>query len=226
MSAPFSNTLETTLLRRKSGSAVTFHGKHKRVLALHGKGSTPAKFEKTLSPLITSVSDFDWVFLEAPFSSGNGAAWWTLPANQRSFEALEYPGIETSLHTIEQAWKLEGPFDAIIGHSQGAMLAAIFLSLGALGEHACMPSCAILSGAAWPNPYDARLRAISKNGGLTVPTLHCWGTADDVNPPAMAAEIRRTFGSLAEALEHGGGHITPMNAHSVTRMRQFLEASV
>jgi len=68
------------------------------------------------------------------------------------------------------------------------------------------PKCAILSGAAWPNPYgnlfhelaaaaaSATSASTDSNGAITIttttPTLHCWGTEDVMNPPELAQKLQ------------------------------------
>jgi hypothetical protein len=102
---------------------------------------------------------------------------------------------------------------------QGAMLAAIVVGqalappqAGSRASSIVRPKCAILSGAAWPNPFGdlflslnaAVAAANSKGGGgggpATIPTLHCWGLADDVNPPEMAKRLQVTGRAHIEIL--------------------------
>jgi hypothetical protein len=66
------------------------------------------------------------------------------------------------------------------------------------------PKCAILSGAAWPNPYGELFHelAVASSAGAggskeeatitttLIPTLHCWGTQDEMNPPELAQKLQ------------------------------------
>ena len=151
-----------------------------KVLALHGKGGSGPAMARNLQPLVeaTKADNWAWSFPSAPHSleaftaQGNvkqttfktGTAWWQLPPGVRSFEASEFEGVEESLRALEKRWEEEGPFDVLVGHSQGAMLTAIVVAQalsGKSGSSPLKPRCAILSGAAWPNRSFARLAAIS-----------------------------------------------------------------
>jgi hypothetical protein len=63
--------------------------------------------------------------------------------------------------------------------------------LSALSGNAHLP-CA---GAAWPQPFDALLCAVEsagiRPGGYEPRTLHVYSLQDRVNPPAMAARIKK-----------------------------------
>ena len=88
------------------------------------------------------------------------------------------------------------------------MLAAIAVGQAmAPGAHqtgTVRPRCAVLSGAAWPKPFEPLFHSLasfksvsssgtaSSSGGGVIPTLHCVGTADAVNPPEMAEQLQVT----------------------------------
>ena len=198
-----------------------------RVLALHGKGGTGPSFEYRLRPLI-EASGAEWTFPTAPHPTENGGgAWWNMPPGFRSFEAPSFDGVPESLSVIESVWEKDGPFDCIMGHSQGAMLAAVVLAQGSLhpSTTTVRPRCGLLTGAAWPNPYTDLLEelALSKREDENIPpTLHCWGTADTTNPPQMARKLMGCFGPRAEGLEHDGGHATPLDSASIQRYLDFF----
>ena len=71
--------------------------------------------------------------LTATHPVGDGYAWWTLPPGVRSFNATEYGGFEESIVHIEKAWTEQGPFDAIIGFSQGVCVLAVGAGMGVWG---------------------------------------------------------------------------------------------
>jgi len=201
-----------------------------KVLALHGKGNNGPSFAKRLAPLVEEMGpSCDWTFATAPHAAGNegGFAWWTLPPGTRSFEAAEFGGIGESLDLLEGLWATEGPFDAVLGHSQGAMLTGILVGLASLDETAVFrPECAVLTGAAWPNPYTEMLHGLSQTEKVDIPTLHCWGLADTMNPPELAEKLKGCFGSEAQSLVHDGGHVVPLEASSKARIASFLAHKV
>ena len=213
-----------------------------RVLALHGKGGSASSMARTLEPLVKATESYGWrwTFATAPHEicasntqGGSkaitftaGSAWWTLPPGVRSFEAESFEGIDESMKVLELCWKENGPFDCLLGHSQGAMLTAVLVAKAMEVESKSLlkPKCAIISGAAWPNPYGDLITAVASKGS-SIPTLHCWGIEDTVNPPEMAQKLKCCFAASKE-LEHDGGHIVPVDVDSIERMISFVNEAV
>ena len=88
-----------------------------------------------------------WDFITAPHEIAPGRyAWWTLPSGVRSFDATDYIGIDDSFEvssqslsipapeadvasqTIRRTWEEKGPYDAILGHSQGAIILSVIIA--------------------------------------------------------------------------------------------------
>jgi len=189
-----------------------------RVLALHGKGGSGEVFRNYLSPLILSSSNLhiDWIFPDAPHeivdNNKQGFAWWKLPEGVRSFDALNYPGIDASLDIIES----HKPFDVILGHSQGAILSSIYLATSIANGDDKLPRGAILSGAAWASPYNSLLEGIESRTPLDqrseLHIIHTTSKRDKVNPYHMAIRLASVFSSVGvnEVVEHEHGHILPL----------------
>ena len=201
-------------------TAATPSGK-RAVLALHGKGGDAESFRTRLAPLIEATEEtHTWCCACAPFemSEGGGYQWWTLPPGVRSFNAPEFQGVLSSIQHLQELSELHGPFDAILGHSQGAMLTAILLALQ--GETTIRPKAAVLTGAAWPNPFSDTLEALSGHESRLPPTLHCIGDADTMNPPEQARRLAALF--RGETLSHPGGHVVPLDDTNCARIARFL----
>ena len=193
-----------------------------RVLCLHGKGGSAREFAertKFVSELLPPDA-VELVCVDAPHSlgEGRGFAWWSqAPEGARSYEAERFIGADESLAAVRAAW----PFDALLGHSQGAMLAAMVVA-GCAGD-AVQPRAAIMTGAAWPRPYGDALRALAARDSATIPpTLHVLGRADGINPPEMGLEVAECCGAEAQVHWHDGGHIVPSDAASCEVIRAFL----
>lgn len=197
-----------------------------KIVVLHGKGNTGATYQERLAPLINAAQfqQCEFVFPTAPYQMGKEVdqyEWWRLPRGERSFTATSYEGAEASIDMIEKLVDV----DAIIGHSQGAILMSIVLARKALGLSSFQVKRAILSGAAWPKPYEyslmGKLASIPKGSLLTTtPTLHVMGAADDVNPTEQAAEICRLL--QGEVCMHPGGHVLPLNDEYIQKYASFL----
>jgi pimeloyl-ACP methyl ester carboxylesterase len=187
-----------------------------RIAVLHGKGNTGDTYRQRLQPLITApqFKGVEWVFPTAPYTMSGGSdqrEWWRLPRGERSFTASTYEGAEESIALVESL-----NVDALIGHSQGAILMAVVLARKAQGLSAFKLQKAILSGAAWPKPYEALMEKLTAVPAGTLktalPTLHVLGAQDDVNPTEQAAEICSLL--QGELLMHPGGHVLPTTSTS------------
>mmetsp|Transcript_17590 Transcript_17590/g.29542 ORF Transcript_17590/g.29542 Transcript_17590/m.29542 type:complete len:223 (-) Transcript_17590:424-1092(-) len=211
----------------------------RRCLYLHGKGDTGLSFLQTLRPLQN-----EWAFLDLPeieviapsaphpVPEGGGYAWWQTAEGERSHTAKEFVGLEATLNLLRAEVRASGPFDYVVGHSQGAMLAAILLA-GRTG-----PPCddspnhvwilqpharAILSGAGWPAPFGEKLEALTPDD---VPrSLHCIGTLDTVSPPELGLKLAACLGG--EVMEHDGGNVFPLtNKKVLWKMAEFFIADM
>jgi predicted esterase len=134
-----------------------------RVLLLHGSGGTADGFTEIMqhwreaaaaTSSITSITqqmDLEFTAIQAPCVKEDGYSWWSMPPGIRSFTADSYEGFDEStervLHAMQQQ---DPPFDLVVGHSQGAILATALLALGKIPQHP--RGGYILNGVAWPNP--------------------------------------------------------------------------
>lgn len=94
----------------------------RRVVALHGKGGDGERMLAGLQPLVEAAgAEMEWVCPTAPHAVRGGHAWWLTAPGERSFEALEWEGIEKSIAAVEALY----PFDALLGYSQVRLVALV-----------------------------------------------------------------------------------------------------
>jgi predicted esterase len=187
-----------------------------RVLALHGSEGNGPDFVQRLEPLVESLSkqnlDLQLTAITAPFSKGNGFAWWTMPAGVRSFAAKEFEGFETSASLVLDAMEEQGPFDAVLGHSQGAILLSALLALGRISTHP--PIGYILNGVAVPNPYRRELQSLKVQETVAPRVLFVLGENDKINPIEIGEDVKASMiqaGLATSTCYHPGGHSVPVN---------------
>jgi len=144
--------------------------------------------------------------------------WWNATTGRDG--KTTYRGIEASLREIERACEEDGPYDGVLGFSQGATLAAIALATPGLAERFAFGI--LVSGM--------RARAEETKGcdygAIAVPTLHVVGLKDDVMPKAMSAGLYDAMTSSERTREtHDGGHRLPrVNVDGTPILRDFLAA--
>ena len=201
-----------------------------RVLALHGSTGTGSTFARQLESFFRQElleekynhTHLEVVAPDAPFANdqGGGFSWWIMPPGVRSYNAMEYPGFETSAALVWNVYQQQQQsFDVIVAHSQGAILITALLALEQF-QHCHPPRGYVLNGVAWPNPYTKQLQLLHCHDTDQDATSSCaarillvTGQQDRINPPETQAKVRTALEQAAglhvHQIVHSGGHGLP-----------------
>ncbi|XP_070566433.1 esterase OVCA2-like isoform X2 [Ptychodera flava] len=128
-------------------------------------------------------------------------------------------GFDKSLQVIEKAFTEEGPFDGVLGFSQGATLVGML--------------CAIKDEPGSPFHFDfailvAGFRSLSTNHDkyyskpISCPTLQVFGDTDKVIPKEWSVEHLKYF-IEPETLSHTGGHFIPASSPQKKIYLEYLQ---
>ncbi|KAJ2745604.1 hypothetical protein GGI20_002039 [Coemansia sp. BCRC 34301] len=193
-----------------------------RVLCLHGYAQSASKFRARTGPLRRLLkADMELVYIDAPhlsteYAAADSLAWW----NQGNTSAAE---IDVSLDVVSRTLKNEGPFDGVLGFSQGAGLAAILMAC-------CRPRLgfAILVAGFYPLDVARFEDALAAQGVIQTRTLVVIGAADLIVAPERGHLLAsRAFAAdAATVLTHEGGHHMPSNAEWRDKYRAFLQTCI
>jgi hypothetical protein len=162
----------------------------------------------------------------------------------------EYLGLEDGLATIAKVLREEGPFDGIVGFSQGATLASMVASLLEEGSHR-RDAFAHFSkqdvNGAMGIPYPAsfselnhpplkfaicysgfrsvgpRYRAFYENPKIQAPVLHVLGSLDAVVDEGRSGELVKACEGDQEAM---GRVVWHPGGHFLPSQRAYLDAAV
>lgn len=151
--------------------------------------------------------------------------WWFSEQETDDFFALREPtvcrGLEEALGTVAQALNTLGPFDGLLGFSQGAALAACVCALGQAGDPRFpLPRFIILVSGFCPRGLG--LRESMLQGPFSLPSLHVFGDTDRVIPCQESMQLASRFtGSIT--LTHSGGHFIPAAAPQRQAYLKFLD---
>ncbi|XP_049643790.1 esterase OVCA2 [Suncus etruscus] len=151
--------------------------------------------------------------------------WWFSEAGADVFTALEEPaecrGLEAALDTVARALQQLGPFDGLLGFSQGAALAALVCALGQAGDARFpSPRFVILVSGFCPRGRDFKEAVLQTP--LALPSLHVFGDTDRVIPSQESRQLASRF-SGAVTLNHTGGHFIPAAAPQRQAYLKFLD---
>lgn len=218
-----------------------------RVLCIHGYRQNSGSFrEKTGALRKLLKKHVELVYLSAPHSVQQGNSeeapekennlepgprddedpkgWWFSDIQARSFSAQqqceESLGLSESVSVVREAVKVQGPFDGILGFSQGAAFVAMLVSLQ---EQKIEPEFSFRFAI-----LVAGFRSACKEhqrfyrAPLQIPSLHVFGLEDRVIPDIMSRDLLPSF-TDPQVLTHPGGHFVPAaSAHRQT-YQDFLK---
>ncbi|KAJ5780490.1 hypothetical protein N7457_005650 [Penicillium paradoxum] len=181
-----------------------------------------------------------------PIDEIESFGWWRRPA---TVEQPLYTGIEEGFAAVARTLKEEGPFDGVIGFSQGAALAAMVTALLEPArkrsfEHFSKMSVDGAAGIAIPAPFGdeflhpqlkfavcysgfrapgARYRGFYEEPAIQTPVLHVLGSLDAVVEEAQSRALIEACAGEPEqdglVVWHPGGHFLPSQ-------RPYLDAAV
>ncbi len=143
-----------------------------------------------------------------------------------SIQAKGTEGGEAIQHVFDRIYRIldeEGPFDGILGNSEGATIAATFLIdyLGKVANNEREPylRCAVFMSGGAPYTADGRGVYLADEHGqmITVPTCHIIGYNDSVIDSAVAL-YHLCDEDSATIVDHGKGHMVPHDERSSTLM--------
>ncbi|CAH8553501.1 unnamed protein product [Schistosoma mattheei] len=194
---------------------------HLKVLCLHGYRQNSGVFREKTGGLRKSLKKFcEFKFMSAPNvieCSSNACAWWfSKPAEFLAQESSTYDaGFLESLLAVKKYIKEEGPFDGILGFSQGA---AFLLLLQIMMEHKLSDftdyDVEPIKFTILVAPFISRclLHQAIYVHKTSIPSLVIYGETDSVIPREMSEEVLDVFLSEPKVFVHDGGHYIPTHA--------------
>ncbi|KAI8899783.1 serine hydrolase-domain-containing protein [Globomyces pollinis-pini] len=188
-----------------------------KLLCLHGYTQNGNVFRKRIAVLQKQLlkNNIECVFVDAPHVStttfnevvtGEERAWWNASEDRQI-----YYGLDESLQYLKEFSDSNGPFDGILGFSQGAAMSSL------IADHLPIkPKFLVLVGGFVPKPQQAK-EILTYRG----PSLHVMGIKDELvanewsmNLAALMANLEYFPDSVNESgvvkvLVHDGGHAVP-----------------
>ena len=206
-----------------------------RVLCIHGYRQNEASFRERTGALRKLLKkQVDFFFLSAPHVIPEPAnlarpeeeqerGWW-FSKPERSYYALERTdcclGFQASVDAIRKAFEEQGPFDGVLGFSQGAAFVPL---LGVLKQREpagplrfrFVILVAAFKSLVSPHSeyYDGAL--------LDVPSFHVIGASDTVIPASVSEELAACC-PMATVYRHDGGHYIPASGQLRAALMNFL----
>ncbi|RZF43537.1 hypothetical protein LSTR_LSTR013061 [Laodelphax striatellus] len=203
-----------------------------RVLCIHGYRQNKTVFREKLGQFRKNLKNkAEFHFIDAPHevksvtdenqSSSERSWWFTSEDNtyQSKIKTDFCIGIEESIALVQETVANEGPFDGILGFSQGAAFTAIICAL--LTKKALNFELKfVIIVAGFKSLYDDHAELYHQK--INIPSLHVIGESDEVISQERSRELIPIF-TDAKILLHSGGHYVPANNVIKKDYIEFLE---
>lgn len=223
-----------------------------RILCLHGKAQTAESFSKKIGGARRKLERaFDLTFLDGPIdleevtqsttapsaSAGSdsktpmfntGRAWFLREPLEDNPEQYRYLKLAEAMIYVSEYALQHGPFDGLMGFSQGGTVVTALATSGAI------PVRAVLTAGAphIEEVFESASEWVATSGdlqdtdtGLAIPKLHMAGETDAIISVGSTDALCRRGGN-GELVVHDKGHLFPTKAAYVDKMVEFLKASL
>jgi pimeloyl-ACP methyl ester carboxylesterase len=200
-----------------------------RILCLHGYHGSARVLGQQLAALAQDAADVaDFVYVDAPSLAAGDYGWWHATATGSSPDTarLRYVGWERTRAALVSTFERLGPFDGVLGFSQGAALAGLLVGSRAPQEQSqgvpplSFDFAIMIGGFVSGDALLARLYL--RREAYDLPSLHVLGRTDVVVPPDASRELAACF-ARPTVLEHAAGHVIPSDAPARRAFLTFLE---
>lgn len=212
------------------------HKKLLKVLVIHGyRQSAPSSYEKTGAFRKGLKKFIELVYITAPNKipdiggedenqeKRDEYGWWFSASHPLSFSSLKETDIdcghEESLKLIEETFKEKGPFDGILGFSQGATMAAHICALSEQPDSPFKFRFALLCAGFKSKSTLHENYYLNK---IACPSLHVFGDSDKVIAKEKSEELLGLFENTS-VLNHSGGHFLPATSKEKKIYQDFLQ---
>lgn len=130
-------------------------------------------------------------------------------------------GFEESVKLIENTFEKDGPFDGILGFSQGACFLGLLCDLqqrGLLNKHVVFNFAILISG--FKSNSLVHLKYYKEK--IDIPTLHVFGENDEIIPTEFSEDLSECF-TDPNIIRHPGGHFVPASSAQKEGYTTFIK---
>eukprot|EP00920_Eleutheroschizon_duboscqi_P013945 GHVT01032687.1.p1 GENE.GHVT01032687.1~~GHVT01032687.1.p1 ORF type:complete len:241 (-),score=15.37 GHVT01032687.1:1103-1825(-) len=150
--------------------------------------------------------------------------WWYIDEARSNYECV-YQGMNGTIDNIADELRVRGPYDGILGFSQGSGVATILAALQADGDKRFVGRFRFVILVCGFQPRDKSIQQLfQKVTQIKIPSLHVYGTADP-----MYASCRHCVSLYKRpiTLEHSRGHSFPrFDGEALVKMQSFLQSQM
>ncbi|RKP10434.1 ovarian cancer-associated gene 2 protein [Thamnocephalis sphaerospora] len=176
-------------------------------------------------PMPTDITEEERARLQRLYDSEGGElhpyAWWFAKGTPARYE-----GFEEAMRQIRSVLAEQGPFDGVLGFSQGAVFASLLASIYSRPDeplrldsrHPAFRFAILISGFPSRCPSHSYLY----ERPIQCPSLHMIGLGDTVVLPEGSEKLANTFENPT-VYRHDGGHVIPTNAAGRNTLFEYIQ---
>ncbi|KAK9876345.1 hypothetical protein WA026_012654 [Henosepilachna vigintioctopunctata] len=210
-----------------------------KILALHGYRQNAVKFLNETKNFCEAFSQWaEFVYITAPHQVvlvdnpdnllmgeklEKGQRGWFFNRRNKTNRGIRNGGpaigFNDTVRVIEEVFRDAGPFDGILGFSQGACLAGILSNLQQSGLIKAKFNFAIIISGFMSKclPHMKYFQEV-----INLPSLHVIGDNDQIIPNKMSQELSDCFENPL-VVRHPGGHIIPDISQELECYQYFIQ---
>ncbi|KAI1187547.1 serine hydrolase FSH [Nemania serpens] len=189
-----------------------------RFLCLHGRGTTAQIFEMQTASIRHALGrDHQFVFANGNVPTEPDAGAVAISDEYFGYVGDTVPEYQDLYQDLLDIVKTQGPFDALMGFSEGGAVAAWMLIENSKHPHTFGSfKCAIFFSAAVPFDPDVVRTGIVKpidpaieGEMINIPTAHLWSSENDVSTETAQSLTTLCNAKVRETFVHALGHNVP-----------------
>lgn len=173
-----------------------------RILCLHGGGGSASslEYQQGMQELIAALPDCEFIFASSPIVGG---VWYSDPPGGGKEPTNDPNWAETSINYLNDFIEANGPFDAILGYSQGVPMSLVYLATGSYDF-----DNVILFNGYLPTTHIGLISVIDANSPYTQSAL-IFIAQNDTYFYQIGLEVKSKFANYTELISTSAGHALP-----------------
>ena len=193
-----------------------------RILCLHGGGgsATSLQYQQGMQDLVAALPDCEFIFASSPVSGG---VWYNDPPGGGKDPTYDPNWADVSVNYLNDFIETNGPFDAILGYSQGVPMSLVYLATGSYDF-----DNVLLFNGYLPTTHIGLINVIDTSSPYSQSAL-IFIAQNDYYFYEMGLELKSKFTSYTELISTNAGHALPTssdaNFQSVVNFLDNLDSS-
>lgn len=176
-------------------------------MCLHGGGGNAASFQyqSGMQDLIAALPDCEFIFASSPIAGG---VWYNDPPGGSKEPTNDPNWADASVNYLNNFIEANGPFDAILGYSQGVPMSLVYLATGSYNF-----DNVLLFNGYLPTTHMGLISVIDANTPFAQAAL-IFIAQNDTYFYQIGLEVKTKFANYTELISTSAGHALPTQSDS------------